>query len=332
MTDLPDRTAADRIPARALWLPATGQCALRDESLEPPGKDDVLVHSLYSGISRGTEGLVFAGRVPESEWQRMRGPNMAGSFAFPVKYGYAAVGRVEKGPPDLLGKNVFCLHPHQDIFVVPAAQVTPLPENLPPGRAVLSANMETALNIVWDAGILPGDRVAVFGAGVVGALTAHVANGIPGTETVLVDINDTRKPLAADLGLTFATAGTLEGEFDVLVNASASAPALREAIAHAGQEAKIVEASWYGDAQASIPLGGAFHARRLSLVCSQVGSVPPARRARWTFARRLNKALELLCDDRLDNLISGETAFADLVADYPRILADPQTLCHRIRY
>lgn len=325
-------SAADTPVARALWLPAAGTCEMRAEPLSAPGRGEVLVRTLYSGISRGTESLVFQGRVPPGEEERMRGPNMAGAFSFPVKYGYAAVGRIESGPDDLLGKTVFCLHPHQDRFVVPAGMVTPLPDALPPERAVLTANMETALNIVWDAAILPGDRVAIFGAGVVGALTAFLASRIVGTEIVLVDRDPARAGLAAALAIAFAPPNDLDGEFDCLVNASGAPEALATALDHAGQEARIVEASWYGDKPVTLPLGHAFHARRLSIVSSQVGSLPAARRARWDFSRRLAKALDLLHAECLDALISGETAFDALAEAYPAILSDPGTLCHRIRY
>ncbi|MGR6466468.1 zinc-dependent alcohol dehydrogenase [Rhizobium sp. PAMB 3182] len=318
--------------AEALWLPSAGTCELRPEALRPPQNGEVLVRALFSGISRGTESLVFAGKVPEAERARMRGPHMAGDFSFPVKYGYCLVGRVEAGEGYLLGRTVFCLHPHQSAFVTTADMVVTLPDNLPAERAVLAANMETALNIVWDAGILPGDRVAVFGAGVVGSLVAYLASRIIGTDVVLVDRNARRSDLAEKLGLTFVEGDALDGDFDVLVNASASAAALAQALEHAAFEARIVEASWHGDAPVSLPLGGAFHSKRLSLISSQVGAVPPARRARWTFARRLSKALELLQDDRLDALVSGETAFADIAEAYPKILSDPGTLCHRIRY
>lgn len=318
--------------ARALWFPAAGQCEMRSEVLAPPSEGQALVRMLFSGVSRGTEKLVFSGHVPTGEFERMRGPHMGGEFPFPVKYGYSAVGRIEAGSAALLGKAVFCLHPHQDVFAVGEAAVTVLPDGLPPARAVLAANMETALNIVWDADILPGDRVAVFGAGVVGALVAYLASRVIGTEVLLIDCNPARRALAAHLGLDFASSKEVTGEFDVAVNASGSGDALARAIELAGQEARIVEASWYGDRPVSLPLGGAFHARRLTMVSSQVGSVPPSRRVRWSYARRLAKALDLLRDDRLDALISGETRFADLESAYPAILADPQTLCHRIRY
>lgn len=318
--------------ARALWLTAAGECELRDEPLEPPLPGKALVRTLFSGISRGTENLVFSGRVPVSEFERMRAPHMAGEFPFPVKYGYSLVGKVETGSALLAGQFVFCLHPHQDLFAIDESELLVLPDGLPPERAILAANMETALNIVWDANVLPGDRVAVFGGGVVGALVSYLTSRICGTEPVLIDPNPGRRALAEHLSLDFSTGTNLGGEFDVLVNASGSAEALAQAISLAAQEAHIVEASWHGSGPVSIPLGGAFHARRLTLASSQVGSVPPTRRARWSPARRLAKSLDLLLDDRLDALISGETAFPDIEGAYPAILANPDTLCHRIHY
>ena len=317
---------------RALWFREAGACELRSEVVAAPAGDQVLIEMLYSGISRGTESLVFRGQIPASEHERMRCPYMGGSFEFPVKYGYGAVGTVVRGTPELVGQTVFCLHPHQDRFVVDTSAVTCLPAGLPAERAVLGANMETALNISWDAGLLPGDRVAIFGAGVVGTLVAYIASRIVGTEVVLIDRNAKREPLAHALGIPFAHADEISGEFDVLINASGNADALAVALDHAGQEAMIVEASWHGARQATLPLGGAFHSKRLSIVSSQVGSVPPGQRARWSYRRRMSKALDLLRDERLEALISGETSFVGIAEAYGAIIDDPGTLCHRIQY
>ncbi|WP_246318940.1 zinc-dependent alcohol dehydrogenase [Peteryoungia desertarenae] len=329
---LSQRTVTNRSEAQALWVAEAGRCELRRQPLEPVQKGEVFVRTLFSGVSRGTENLVFQGKIPQSEWERMRGPNMEGSFTFPIKYGYASVGVVEEGPAGLIDKTVFCLYPHQNFYIVPHENVIVLPDLLPARRAVLAANMETALNIIWDAGILPGDRVAVYGAGVVGLLVAFLATRICGTETSIIDRDRQKEARASDLGLAFVEAGSLEGEFDILINASGSGEALADALDHAGQEARIVEASWYGSRLVELSLGQSFHSRRLQLISSQVGSIPPARRARWNYSRRLAKALELLCDVRLDHLISGETAFSDLEGAYPRILSSDETLCHRIRY
>lgn len=323
----PRSPAAPQPAARALWLVAAGRAELRDEVVGPTVPGALLVETAFSGISRGTEALVLAGRVPASEWQRMRCPFQAGDFPFPVKYGYASVGQVAG-----TGAWIFALHPHQDRFAVPASMAVPVPPGVPPGRAVLAANMETALTIVWDGAAGPGDRIAVVGAGVVGALAGWICAQLPGAEVTLVDVNPARAALAVALGCRFALPQEASGECDLVIHTSASAAGLETALGLAGSEATLVEASWYGDGAVSLRLGGAFHSRRLRLVASQVGAVPAARRARWTHRRRLEAALAVLVAPELDALISGETAFEALPDRYAAILDDPNTLCHRIRY
>jgi len=320
-------------PARAFWITQPGHGELRSETLPTCGPGQVCVRTAFSGVSRGTEALVFSGQVPASEYQRMRAPFQAGDFPGPVKYGYACVGEVVAGSEAMVGQVVFCLHPHQDRFVVPEDAVIPLPDDLPPARAVLAANMETALNGVWDAGIGPGDRVSVVGAGVVGALVAWLAGRIPGTEVCLIDIDSGRAELAAALGVAFALPDQAEGERDVLVHTSASASGLNTALQLAAPEARVVEMSWYGLQRPELALGEAFHARRLTLVSSQVGQLPPARRARWNHRRRLACALDLLTDPALEALISGESEFEALPEIMPELVRGAgRVLCHRLRY
>ena len=316
-------------PARALWITAAGTAELRATEISPRD-GEVEIRTLYSGISRGTERLVFAGGVPAAEHDTMRAPFQEGAFSFPVKYGYSAVGEVMSG--DLAGQTIFALFPHQTRFALPEGAVHIVPEDVPAGRAILAANMETALTILWDARVGPGDRVAVVGCGVVGALAGYLAARIPGTEVSLVDIDPARAELAEALGCAFALPDAAEGDADVVIHASATNAGLATAIDLAGVEATLVEASWYGTATSTVPLGGRFHQRRLRIVGSQVGRIPAHRSPRWTHARRLQKALSLLTDPRLDALISAETRFSDLAQDYAAILADPATLCHRVRY
>lgn len=321
------------IDAKSLWCESVGSVGFRSEKLPYSKEEQILVRALFSGISRGTETTVFQGRVPQSEFERMRAPHMAGSFPFPLKYGYSSVGVVEQGNGKFAsGTKVFCLYPHQDIYAVAARDLIEIPAGVPDGRAILAANMETALNICWDAGIAIGDKVAVFGCGVVGLAVSFLASQIPGVECVVVDIDGDRETTARHLGVEFSQPDRLAGEFDVLINASGAAEALAQCLDHAGLEATIVEASWYGEREVTLTLGGAFHSRRLKLISSQVGHVAPSQRPRWSYARRLEKALSLLRDKRLDVLISGETSFADLPAHYGRILTEPSTLCHRVRY
>jgi NADPH:quinone reductase-like Zn-dependent oxidoreductase len=318
--------------ATALWIEAPGRAALRRAPLGPPGEGEVLVATRWSAVSRGTERIVFSGRVPPGEHDRMRCPFQEGAFPAPVMYGYAAVGVVETGPEPLLGRTVFSLSPHRDRMVLPADAVMPVPDGVPARRATLAANMETALNVVWDAGIGPGDRVAVVGAGLVGLLVARLAARIPGTAVTIADIEPSRAAVAACLGVSFATPDRLPADCDVAINTSASAAGLAAAIACAGLEATVVEASWHGAGEVPVPLGGAFHSRRLRLTSSQVGRVPAERSARWSHRRRLETALALLDDPALDTLVSGETAFADAARDYPAILSDPGTIAHVFRY
>lgn len=317
--------------ASAFWITAPGRGEIRDEPLPPAGPGEAVVRALYSGISRGTETLVHAGRIPPSEYTRMRAPFQAGEFPGPVKYGYASVGRVESGPAELIGRLVFCLYPHQTRYVVPAAALQPLPEDVPPARAVLAANLETAINGLWDALPRIGDRIAVVGGGAVGCLVAWLAGRVPGCRVELIDIDPARAALARALGVAFATPPEATGDADVVVHASGAPAGLETALALAADEATVVELSWYGDREVRLPLGGAFHARRLTIRSSQVGRLPPPQLPRWSSRRRLGLALELLADPALDALIVGECAFADLPAR-AAALASHGALCHRVRY
>jgi len=319
--------------ARAFWIAAPGHGEIRSELLAPPSAGDVVVRALFTGVSRGTESLVFHGHVPLSEHQRMRAPFQSGEFPAPVKYGYASVGRVDEGPAELRDRHVFVLFPHQTRYVVPAHAVHVVPDTVPPERAVLAANLETAINGLWDARPHLGDRIAVVGAGAVGCLVAWLAGRMPGCEVELVDINPERASIARALGVHFAAPEMATEQADVVIHASGSAAGLELAMWLAGLESTVVEMSWYGDRLVPLALGEGFHARRLTLKSSQVGMVADSQRARWTTRRRMALALSLLSDPALDALISGESDFEDLPSVMPRLAAESgRTLCHRIRY
>jgi len=318
--------------AQALWYVAPGKAEIRAETLGKPADDEIRLAAVASALSRGTERLIFSGRVPESEYERMRAPFMGGAFPFPVKYGYAMVARIEQGRAALKGRLCFSLYPHQTAFNLPEQNIVLLPQSLPPERAVLAANMETALNAVWDAAPGPADRIAVVGAGVLGLLVARLAVAMRADVTV-VDTNPQRAAIATRLGAAFALPDKAPENCDLVVHTSASAAGLATALRLAGNEATVLELSWYGSGAVKVPLGDVFHSRRLKLISSQVGQVSPSRRPRWDYRRRLTAALELLKDDALDALLAPPVAFADLPARLPDILTpESGVLCQLIRY
>jgi 2-desacetyl-2-hydroxyethyl bacteriochlorophyllide A dehydrogenase len=318
--------------ARAFWLASPGDGEIREMALPEPADGEVLVRSLYSGISRGTETLVFRGQVPPSQYEAMRAPFQEGDFPGPVKYGYLSVGVVEHGPGHLLGRTVFCLHPHQTRYVVPAAAVTPVPDCVPAERAVLAGTVETAVNALWDAAPLVGDRIAVIGGGMVGCSVAALLARFPGVRVQLVDTDPARAKTAEALGVGFAAPEDALGGCDLVVHASATEQGLARGLELLAAEGTIVELSWYGDRKVSLPLGEAFHSRRLTLRASQVGTVSPARAGR-SYAERLALALDLLADPALDALVTGECAFDELPDVMPKLASGQlPALCHRVTY
>ncbi len=319
--------------ARAFWLAAPGRGEIRPVALPARGEGDVLVRTLFSGVSRGTETLVFRGGVPASQRRAMRAPFQDGDFPGPVKYGYLNVGVVEEGPPPLLDRTVFCLYPHQTHYVVPATAVTPVPDPVPPRRAVLAGTVETAVNALWDAAPLIGDRVTVVGAGMVGACVAALLARFPAVQVELVDTDPSRAALARTFGVRFATPDEAAPDRDLVVHTSATEAGLARSLELLAPDGEVLELSWYGDRSVSLPLGEAFHSRRLTVRASQVGAVSPARRARRTYADRLAIALDLLADPAFDALLTGESAFDELPDVLPLLArGERSALCRLIIY
>ncbi|MGW3914132.1 FAD-dependent oxidoreductase [Streptomyces sp. NPDC005070] len=319
--------------ARAFWLASPGHGEIRDVTLNEPAEGEVLVRTLYSGVSRGTETLVFRGGVPENQHASMRAPFQDGNFPAPVKYGYLSVGRVEEGSAHLLGRTVFCLYPHQTRYVVPVSAVTVVPESVPASRAILAGTVETAVNALWDAAPLIGDRIAVVGGGMVGCSVAALLARFPGVRVQLVDADPARGAVARALGVDFALPEEAEGERDLVVHASATEAGLDRSLRLLAHEGTVIELSWYGDRRIALPLGEAFHSRRLTLRSSQVGSVSPSARAGRTYADRLALALDLLAEPAFDALITGECSFGEL----PDVMGELASgsipaLCHRVAY
>ena len=319
--------------ASAFWVREPGEGEIRPVGLPEPAAGDVTVRTLCSGISRGTETLVFRGGVPESQYATMRAPFQEGSFPGPVKYGYLNVGVVEDGPPDLRGRTVFCLYPHQTAYVVPARAVVPVPDDVPPERAVLAGTVETAVNALWDAAPLVGDRVTVVGAGMVGCCVARLLARFPGVEVVVVDTDTAKAEVVEGLGARFASPFEAADGRDLTVHTSATSTGLQLSLDLLAPEGVVLDLSWYGDAEVRLSLGGAFHSGRLGIRASQVGAVSPARRGSRTHADRLALALGLLRDPWFDALITGVSPFEELPALMSK-LADGEmpALCHTVSY
>ncbi|MCW3493137.1 zinc-dependent alcohol dehydrogenase [Microbacterium sp. SSM24] len=319
------------MPATAFWVDGPSQGSLREVALSEPRSGDAVVRTLVTGISRGTESIVFRGEVPATERDRMRAPFQAGDLPGPVVYGYLNVGVVESGPAGLAGRTVFTLFPHQSRFVVPASEVSVVPDAVPPRRAVLAGAVETAVNILWDAAPLVGDRVSVVGAGMIGCAVARLAAGIPGADVVLVDVDPAKAEVAEGLGVAFAPPDGAPSDRDLVIHTSGSGEGLQLAIDSVATEGEVIEASWFGDRPVSLHLGGAFHSRRLTLRSSQVGMVSPRRRGTRTTRDRLAFALELLRDPVFDLLLTGESSWREL----PTVMAaisdgSAPGLCHTI--
>jgi NADPH:quinone reductase-like Zn-dependent oxidoreductase len=319
--------------AQAFWLRAPGIGEIRPVTLAEPGPDEVMVRTSRSGVSRGTEALVFAGRVPPDQYATMRAPFQEGDFPGPVKYGYLSVGTVEQGPAELRGRTVFCLYPHQTAYVVPAGAVTVVPDGVPPARAVLAGTVETAVNALWDAGPLLGDRVAVVGAGMVGCSVARLLSRFPGVQVTLVDVDPSRADVASSLGVEFAQPADAAGGRDLVVHTSATSAGLQRSLELLAPEGTVIDLSWYGNSEVKLSLGGAFHSGRLGIRASQVGTLSPAQRGRRTMSERLALALELLRDPTFDALITGQSDFREL----PDVMAELAAgtlpaLCHTISY
>lgn len=325
----PGKIKEDWMVARALYYTAPGQAEIRPVALPDLGEDWVEVETLYSAISRGTERLVALGRVPASETARMRAPHQEGEFPFPVKYGYAATGRVVAGP--LAGREVFALYPHQTRFRVAQSWVVPLPPGVSPARGVLGANAETALNAIWDAALPPGVRVLVVGLGLLGCLVTAFLSLRPDLTVMGVDPVADRARVLAQFPVTVGLAPL--GEWDVAIHTSATAAGLATALDALVFEGRVIELSWFGAGDVAVPLGGAFHSRRLTIQSSQVGHVAAPMRGTTTHAQRLGQALALLADPRFEAMVSEEVAFDAVPAAISRLLAPGAPgIATRIRY
>ena len=311
--------------ASALWFQAQEKAAILSEALPEATTGWCEIRTQFSALSPGTERLVYTARVPPELADAMRCPYMGGAFPFPVKYGYSLVGTVSDGPADWRGRTVHVLHPHQDRCVVRCEDVYALPPDVPPGRATLASNLETAVNVLWDAQVALGERVLVVGFGVVGSLVARLLSAIPGVQLDVVDAAPAKQRLAAAMGFRSHTGvEDLDAAFDLAIHASASSEGLQVALDHVGFEGRVVELSWYGTRPVTVQLGGTFHNQRKRIISSQVSTIAPAQRPRWDYRRRKALVFDLLRRAEFDAHITHRVAFGDLPQVFQQ-LAHPPT-------
>jgi hypothetical protein len=318
--------------AHAYWVTKSGDGELRPESLPPRQKEEALVRTLYSGVSRGTERVVHEGRVPERVADLMQAPHQEGDFPGPVKYGYLSVGTVEEGPEEWRGKTVFSLHPHQDFYIVPTSQLTAIPADVPARRAVLTGIVEVAINALWEAGPRLGDRVAVVGGGLVGGVLATLLRKYPLGRLQLVDADPEKRNLAEKLSIEFAEPEDAANDNDIVFHCSASNDGLKLSLQLAGDDSDVIELSWFADKEVTLPLGEDFHARRLNIRSSQVGAVALPRRHRRTNAQRLQEAVNQLKDPLFDTFLSSECQFQNLPSTLVKLFERPGGFCHVVAY
>jgi len=318
---------------RELWFIAPERVEIRSGAeLGPVEPGKVRARALASGVSQGTEVLLYRGEGPTPFDPSFDPP---GTPTYPRRYGYAWVGQIVDSEADGLpvGSRLFALAPHGDEHILDARHVRLLPGSLPVERATLAANLETAVTVIWDAEVALGDNVAVVGGGIVGLLCGWLARRGGAGRVRLIEPSPRRRKAALALGIDEAVAPEHDvplAEEDVVIEATGDPASLDRAISLAARDAKVVVASFYGERKSPVALGAAFHRRRLELKASQVSQIPPRKTARWTMARRFELVLELLHDGRLDALLDPPIAFGQAPSAYARLSADPGGTVHTV--
>lgn len=319
---------------RAVWFVGPRQVELRPVEVPPVEAGQVLVRTLCSGISAGTELLAYRGELPaELQVDETIGA-LGGSFTYPFRYGYSCVGSVEALAPGVDGLTVddpvFAFQPHQERFVADATDVVPI-DDLDPRLGVLLPYVETALQVVLDAGPVLGETVVVSGLGVLGMLVATLVERAGG-RVVALEPQAWRRAMAAELGITTAdpAGAATAGATDValVIECSGNPAALVNALDLLAHEGTALVASWYGSKPVDLPLGGSFHRRRLTIRSTQVSTIPAAQSGRWTRQRRLMRAVELAPTLPLARLATDTVAFEQAAEGYARLDAGAPGVAH----
>jgi 2-desacetyl-2-hydroxyethyl bacteriochlorophyllide A dehydrogenase len=318
--------------SRSLWFVSPGSVEVREEPLAAPGPGEVLVQSVVSAISPGTEMLVYRGQVPADMALDASIPGLTDTFSYPVKYGYATVGRVTGlgagVSPEWHERLVFALHPHESHFVTSPDELVPVPSGLGNEHAALFPHAEAAVTFLMDGRPAVGEDVAVFGQGVVGLMTTAFLARLPLTRLVTIDLHPLRRERSLELGahtwLDAATLDAMGGAFDLAYELSGSPAALDQAIAVTGFNGRVVIGSWYGDKRVELGLGRAFHRSRITLVSSQVSTIDPQWQGRWDKARRAAVAWRMLAGVDPGLLVTHRFPFSEAAAAYELVDRHPE--------
>lgn len=266
---------------------------LEDFDLDSINDDEVLLRTLTSGISLGTEKKVAEGQVPANISEMMHVPYMTGDFGFPLGYGYSLVGQVIEGGNEWLGLRVHLMHPHQDVCIVKKSDLMKVPGDISDAKATLISNMETALNGYWDGEIKPKDRILIIGFGQIGALLSGILKIKVSNPIQIFEKDQKRREIAESMGLETVDEIS-QASYDIVYNTAGNAQAIEASFKALKFEGRLIELSWYGDKKVSINLGSDFHIKRLKMISSQVSHLPKRMMRNWNFEKRKKAVIELL--------------------------------------
>ena len=288
---------------KSYWIDKKNKGYFKFGEISSINSNEIVVKTLFSGISYGTEKLVYSGKVPKSQRNLMKCPYQEGDFGNDIKYGYINVGKVVDGDKSYLGNNIFSLYPHQDFYKIPSNEALIIPNKIPLSRCLLIPNLETAINAVWDTLPSAGDRILVIGAGIVGLLTAYLINKIPGVNLFIVDKDPSKRKITKKLGINFLDAIPKKFDARFIYECTGDHRILNSLKNNITVNSTICVLSWYGDKKSDIALGENFFSKRAKLIMSQVSKISPARYDLNNQDRR-KIALDILdASNDLDHLI-----------------------------
>lgn len=322
-----------KLSAESFWIRKKNNSFIKKHSISIPQNNEVLVKTIYSGISYGTEKIVYSGNVPKSQRSLMRCPYQEGEFGSNVKYGYMNVGKVMNGPSKLVNRYVYTLYPHQTQYVLPLEELTFIPKLIPIKRCLLTANMETAINAMWDTLPTCGDKILIIGAGIVGFLMAYILMTIIGIEILLIDTDKEKSKIAKIFGIKFSCSIPKSYNANIIYECSGNPSVIDILSSHVNDETVICIMSWYGNSVSNINFGNEFFSKRTKILFSQVAKVSHNRDKYWNNKKRKDLAISLLNDDKLDNLIEKDMiSFHDLPEFFSNTARHNKFFCKVIDY